>query len=164
VGEPIYGSQDTSGSHYRQGGYGGTSHTPDGSNTTYHGGTYGEYGEQWANTENWIQCAWCYDEWQKEIKDKAEWNKKLGKLMVFIALPIAILGIVGSYFLLPIFLNSPPGLTYPWSYHLILGGGAGLIVGVIIANVVNYVQNGSQPTVDRYRMRKRNLFSSNQKM
>jgi hypothetical protein len=33
--------------------------------------------------------------------------------MVFIALPIAILGIVGSYFLLPIFLNSPPGLTYP---------------------------------------------------
>ncbi|MCE8163884.1 MAG: hypothetical protein I3273_06490 [Candidatus Moeniiplasma glomeromycotorum] len=63
-GEPIYTSSKGQSSGYVKGVYGGKSF----GSTGYSAGGYGgHYGGTHAS-ESWAQCAWCYDQWQAEVK------------------------------------------------------------------------------------------------
>jgi len=148
LGEPVYSSQDSKGNSKTGGVYGGASHTPERSNTTYHGGTYAENTNWTHNQEVWTQCFRCYDEWQEELRLKTEWDKKHGMWMFISIIPCILISTLIAWLIYK--ENTQLFKTYALYY----GIGA-LVVGLIIGSIINHLKNGSAPKVDRYRIRVR---------
>lgn len=84
-GEPIYKSevgQNTGTNAGLYGGYGGKVPIIPGEGV--HGGGYGGRHSDDQSSEIWVQCAWCYDQWQAELaKSKWFWPKWLVGGVIF---------------------------------------------------------------------------------
>ncbi|MCE8167425.1 MAG: hypothetical protein I3273_00325 [Candidatus Moeniiplasma glomeromycotorum] len=77
-GEPVYTPNDykTEGSH--SGEYGEASHGPGFTkpDTTYTGGGYQGRDKRHSVSEGWIQCGWCYKQYQKELESVKAWERR----------------------------------------------------------------------------------------
>ncbi|MCE8162952.1 MAG: hypothetical protein I3273_00675 [Candidatus Moeniiplasma glomeromycotorum] len=89
-GEPIYTSSKGESAGYVKGVYGGKQFGEGGYSAGAYGGHYGGT----HTSETWAQCAWCYDQWQAEVKaNKSFWIKWWvgGILFLILATVVSIL-------------------------------------------------------------------------
>lgn len=153
-GEPVYTSSKGQSSGYTRGAYGGRSFGD------YQAGGYGGHYSGTHASESWAQCAWCYDQWQAEIvANKSFWIKWwLGGIL------LVIITTVASVFIFPGLEesgNSQPNASVPWHRMKIFSLGSlkvpliapiVLVIGLILVSILG---NLFQPSVDRYKLRKR---------
>ena len=155
-GEPIYSSSKAQSSGYGGGSYGGKRFEKVG----YQVGAYGGYYSGTHASENWVQCSWCYDQWQAElVKNRNFWRKCWWRGLLF-SVVITII----SVFMLPGLENnsniqqSGPEISWyririfslgSWKIPLI----APLTFSASIL-LTKFLGNFFQPVVARYKLRK----------
>ena len=153
-GELLYSSQTGQSSGKTVGAYGGASQNV-GDGTTAHGGTYGAKHTGEHSSENWIQCGWCYDQWQKEIVALNKWEKtplvvKWG-LVWITTLFLTVGGNIGFYYWTLGKLEKPLDNT-----HLIIWGIFIFFVSLFISYSIFSKPAYPKPIKpDRYRFRNR---------
>lgn len=148
-GEPTYNSSKGQNSGYAKGSYGR------GGSSNYEIGGYGGYYNGSHTSENWIQCSWCYDQWQIELAiNRKFWVKWwLGGILLTIVATI-------------ISVNNFPGLEksnekIPWHRIKLFSLGSwkvsaiALIIFLFSLLLTIIIGSLFQPTADRYKLRKR---------
>jgi hypothetical protein len=150
-GEPIYFSSKGQSSGYAQGVYGGRGFG------NYQAGGYGKHYNGSHISENWVQCAWCYDQWQIELAtNKKFWLKWWlgGILLAIVAMIISI--------------NVFPGLEkskerIPWHRIKLFSLGnweisvITLVIFLFSLLLTTIIGSLLQPVADRYKLRKRSI-------
>ncbi|KLL04483.1 MAG: hypothetical protein MRERV_21c037 [Mycoplasmataceae bacterium RV_VA103A] len=154
-GEPIYTSSKGQSSVYTKGAYAGKvfgsyGGYEVGGHAGHHSGTYA--------SENWAQCAWCYDQWQAEVAaNKSFWIKWWlgGILFIIVATIISIMMFPG--------LESTQSGTkqaVPWHRTKVFSLGSwqisllAILVPLVGITLVSFLGSIFQPSVDRYKLRK----------
>jgi len=153
-GEPIYTSSRGQSSGYTKGAYGGKSFGD------YQAGGYGGHYSSTHASEGWAQCAWCYDQWQAEVAANKSFLIKwwLGGILLVIILTVV------SAFSFPGLeegASSQPNSSVPWHRMKIFSLGSlkvpliapiVLVVGLVLISILG---NLFQPSINRYKLRKR---------
>jgi hypothetical protein len=152
-GEPVYTPHDyqTKGEH--SGEYGEASHGPGFSNpgTTYTGGGYQGRDKRHSVSEGWIQCGWCYKQYQKELEAIKKWKMKQAGWISLFVIP-SILGALGYCWVQR--AKDAATRTYGGVWNMmIIWGIASLIIGGLIGIVVARVVLGALPETNRYKLR-----------
>ena len=143
-GDIIWSSQTWESVGYTAGAYGGASQRV-GDGTNVHGGTYGARHTGTHSSENWTQCGWCYDEWQKEIVEHEKWENKKGA-WIFLGIPLAVVGCLIGW-----------AIATKKENGMIGGGLFGFLIGSIVGWIISVMKAGKEPPKpDRYRFRVRN--------
>jgi hypothetical protein len=150
-GEPTYTSSKSQSSGYTSGSYGGKGFS------SYKVGSYGRYYDGSRASESWIQCPWCYDQWQIELAiNRKFWIKWWlgGILLTIIATIISI--------------NNFPGLEkssekIPWHRIKLFSLGSweisAITLIIFLFSLLLTIITGSlfQPATNRYKLRKRSI-------
>jgi len=116
--------------------------------------------EYWVSQQNWVQCAWCYDQWQAEEKNYDEWQKipiitetkpSVVLLWTFMS---AIFGLLISYFIVKkIVENGIDDFSWiPIFFVTFICLCFGLIIGIAKGSLP---KPPAPDLPDRYRIRKR---------
>ena len=156
-GEPIYRSEvgkNTGTNAGLYGGYGGKVPIIPGEGV--HGGGYGGRHSDDQSSEIWVQCAWCYDQWQAELaKSKWFWPKWL-----FWCLLVGIIVAIVDNWWNPPFKYNTTGYDKAPIYRKIKYGwqpfSAGPLIWLLLVFLVGIVLGRIfRPQVDRYKLRER---------
>jgi hypothetical protein len=156
-GEPIYRSEvgkNTGTNAGLYGGYGGK--VPIIPGEGIHAGSYGGLHSDDQSSEIWVQCAWCYDQWQAELaKSKWFWPKwLLGCLPVGIIAALVFnfwypslkrntLDFNDAFFPRKIYANWQLFSAGSWISLLLV-----FLVGIVLGRIF-------RPRVDRYKLREK---------
>jgi hypothetical protein len=149
-GEPIYTSSKGQNSGHASGAYGGRNFGH------YQTGGYGGHYSSTHAAESWVQCSWCYDQWQAEVAaNKNFWIKWWlgGILFLIVATIISIIAFPG--------LEKSENKKVAWHRIKLFSLGNRqipviapivLVVGLLLVSAFG---NLFQPAVNRYKLRKR---------